>query len=480
MAANDPLRVPDDFWLRERVQNAVKARDMGSLFGLLKQYLGASQGQTGVTVDLAQGYVSKVMSGERRIVAIDVLERIAIGLRMPDPLRMVMGLAPVDMQASQVDMDAQASLSHPDIAPTVHVVPTQTAVGGEPSYVYGGNTATRTERELIKMAAERAKRFALFSHGGLPSGAVEQVYSDVQQLAIFYPQRSLSEILGELVAAQDNTFALLEQRQRPGDVRQLYLLAGVTGGLLAKASHDLAEPHAAMTQARAAFVCAETAGHDGLCAWLRGLQSLVTYWAGNYQTSLRYAQDGSEYVQSGRGTTAVWLPLNEARAWAALGNSAESKRAIARAENALETVQPDELDELGGICTFGQVRGLYYAADALSWLPSEAAAAEDYASRAVEAYRDRTNPEWAFGDQAGSYCDLAIARVMQGELEGAAEALAPALELPIVRRTNGIVRAVTNVTDAIRNSPLALDPAAAEIRESVEEFSGKQLSGLPR
>lgn len=101
MAANDPLRVPDDFWLRERVQNAVKARDMGSLFGLLKQYLGASQGQTGVTVDLAQGYVSKVMSGERRIVAIDVLERIAIGLRMPDPLRMVMGLAPVDMQASQ-------------------------------------------------------------------------------------------------------------------------------------------------------------------------------------------------------------------------------------------------------------------------------------------------------------------------------------------------------------------------------------------
>ena len=51
-------------------------------------------------------------------------------------------------------MDAQASLSHPDLAPTVHVVPTQTTEGGEPSYVCGGSAATRTERELIKMAAE--------------------------------------------------------------------------------------------------------------------------------------------------------------------------------------------------------------------------------------------------------------------------------------------------------------------------------------
>jgi hypothetical protein len=42
-----------------------------------------------------------------------------------------------------------------------------------------------------------------------------------------------------------------------------------------KASHDLADPHAAMLQARTAVLCADQADHDGLRAWLRGLQSLV-------------------------------------------------------------------------------------------------------------------------------------------------------------------------------------------------------------
>jgi hypothetical protein len=52
------------------------------------------------------------------------------------------------------------------------------------------------------------------------------------------------------------------------------------GGLLAKASHDLAEPYAAMAQARTAYLCADNTDHDGLRAWLRGLQSLIAYWAG--------------------------------------------------------------------------------------------------------------------------------------------------------------------------------------------------------
>lgn len=388
-----------------------------------------------------------------------------------------MGLAPSRLQAWRAD--SQPSFSEPT-APG-YVVAKKLTPGTVSAGINGGNLiATHHERELIKMAADRAKRFALFSHGGLPADALEQVYGDVQQLAVYYPQRALSEILGDLVTAQDNAFALLEQRQRPSDARQLYLLAGITGGLLAKASHDLAEPHAAMTQARAAFICAETAGHRGLCAWLRGLQSLVTYWAGNYQTSLRYAENGKQFVQGGGGTSVVWLQLNEARAWGALGNAVAARNAIDRAERAWEHVQHDELDELGGICTFGTTRALYYAADALSWLPSEAAGAEDFAARAVELYSDQNNPEWAFGDQAGSHSDLAIARVYLGELEGARDALAPALELPVARRTNGIVRSATNVSDAIRKSNFRLDPAASDIQEAVEDFASRQLSALPR
>jgi hypothetical protein len=56
--------------------------------------------------------------------------------------------------------------------------------------------------------------------------------------------------------------------------------------------------------------------------------------------------------------------MNEARAWAALGNAERTRAAIERAENAWDGVRRDDLDELGGICTFSRPRQLYYAAHA--------------------------------------------------------------------------------------------------------------------
>ncbi|HCU52205.1 MAG TPA: hypothetical protein DGG94_20820 [Micromonosporaceae bacterium] len=87
------LRVPDTFWSREQVHVALREREIGSLFGLLQRYLGASQTQIGSAVEMEQGNVSRIMKG-RRVVAIDVLDRIAIRLEMPDSCRMLLGLAP--------------------------------------------------------------------------------------------------------------------------------------------------------------------------------------------------------------------------------------------------------------------------------------------------------------------------------------------------------------------------------------------------
>ncbi|MEV6131972.1 hypothetical protein AB0M05_35165 [Streptomyces violaceusniger] len=333
------------------------------------------------------------------------------------------------------------------------------------------------DRELIEMAARRAKSFALAAgQTDLTSDVMEQVHADVQRLALDYPQRPLSELLPDLIATQDTVFTLLEQQRRPAQARQLYFLAGVTGGLLAKASHDMADPHAALTQARTAYVCADNADHNGLRAWIRGLQSLVSYWAGRTRESVRYAQSGAQFAAS--NTASVWLPMNEARAWASLGNANAARAAIERAENAWDSVQEDEVDELGGLCTFGRTRQIYYAAEALSWLPSEVTTADDYATRAVDAYEDSSSPEWAFGDQAGSRSALAIARIQAGELEGAAEAVAPVLDLAPEQRINGIITCTQRVHRALRDSPLA--EAGADLQEQIEMFTRTPLKALPR
>ncbi|MFK0223283.1 hypothetical protein ACIQWN_34500 [Streptomyces vinaceus] len=338
----------------------------------------------------------------------------------------------------------------------------------------GGPTA---DRELIEMAARRAKSFA-FTAGqtDLTANVMEQVHADVQNLAMDYPQRPLSELLPDLITTQDTIYTLLEQQRRPAQARQLYFLAGVTGGLLAKASHDLADPHAALTQARTAFVCADQADHNGLRAWIRGVQSLVSYWAGRTRESVRYAQSGAEFAAV--NSSSVWLPMNEARAHAALGNANAARAAIERAERAWDLVQEDEVDELGGLCLFGRTRQVYYAAEALSWLPSQSSVANDYATRAIAAYEDSSSPEWAFGDQAGARSALAITRIQMGELEGATEAVLPVLDLAPEQRINGIVNATQRVHHALRDSPLAEE--ASSLQEQIEAFTRTPLKSLPR
>ncbi len=252
----------------------------------------------------------------------------------------------------------------------------------------------------------------------------------------------------------------------------------MTSGLLAKASHDLADPHAAMLQARTAILCANQADHNGLRAWLRGIQSLVAYWAGRYAESVRYAEMGSTFATATRGTASVWLPVSAARAYAALGNSEKAINAIHAAEDAWNQAEPDEMDELGGICTFSQPRTLYYAADALAWLPSETEHAFGYASQAVAAYADTSDPAWAFGDQAGSHSDLAVARIASRDIEGAEEALNPVLDLEPAQRMNGVISSVQHVHRSIIRANLTED--ARGLIERIEDFTTTPLRALPR
>jgi hypothetical protein len=79
-SAFDPLRVPEEFWLRDDVRRALDRRDMGALFRLLSKQVGASQTRMGTATGLSQGTVCIIMNGSRMVSAIDVLERIADGV----------------------------------------------------------------------------------------------------------------------------------------------------------------------------------------------------------------------------------------------------------------------------------------------------------------------------------------------------------------------------------------------------------------
>ena len=173
------------------------------------------------------------------------------------------------------------------------------------------------------------------------------------------------------------------------------------------------------------------------------------------------------------------MASSAAHSLAALNRLEDAHAALARADDARDRVQPDELDNLGGLCRFSRARQLYYAADALAWGGEpEASHTERLALEALDAYAEAPGPDRAFGDESGAHSALAVARVLQGEVEGAAEVLAPVLELPPAQRIHGIVTSVEHVRTALR---AIKDPGrdVIELQGAIEGFTSERLA-LPR
>jgi hypothetical protein len=344
--------------------------------------------------------------------------------------------------------------------------------------VESGPAVYEMERQAA-MAAQRALRFAVTAETNqVGPETMAHLSEEVRRLATAYPSVPLNSIFYEMIEAQDLIFRLLESnRVKPAQASELHLMAAVASGMLAKASHDMGDSGSAMRQARAAYVCADQAGHAAMRAWVRGLQSLIAYWAGRPGDSLRYATSGGDGAP-GTGTVGIWLSSLEARAHALLGDVEGVNQANAAALSARENLTADDLDGIGGILTFPRPRQLYYAAEAEVLTGDGSASVEQHAEEAVRAYHEAPAEEWAFGDQAGAQTNLALARLASGNVEGAAEAVRPVLDLPAEQHIGGIVLSAQRVHRALSNEPVRSAAAATTLREELEVFSSTPVRAL--
>lgn len=88
------ITLPAWAWCRDEVRAALRERNMGALFRAAQKYAGASQSRIAVATGLLQGRVSEIMRAARTVSTLELFERIAGGLDMPDDARMLLGLAP--------------------------------------------------------------------------------------------------------------------------------------------------------------------------------------------------------------------------------------------------------------------------------------------------------------------------------------------------------------------------------------------------
>ncbi|MGH3428243.1 MAG: hypothetical protein ACRDQZ_11875, partial [Mycobacteriales bacterium] len=340
-----------------------------------------------------------------------------------------------------------------------------------------GSARTDWEGQVIVMSADRARDFLTrIEASNVGAETLDQLLDDVRRLILGIQQQPLPTILGDLAGTQERAFDLLEGRQRPEQNRDLYLIAGIACGLMSMASYEMGTSHDALTQTRTGYACADNAGHDGLRAWIRGLQASFTYQSERLEDSLRYTQLGAEIAARSRGTSVVWMASAEARALAALGRPEEARVALARAADLRDQVQPDELDSLGGMCTFTRPRQLCFAAEALSWGGApEATRAERLALDTLDAYAAAPAHDRSYSHEASARISLAIARISHGEADGAAEALAPVLELPPAQRIHSMATEVERVRTTLSTLQ---DPGrdTIELAGTIEAFTSERLA----
>jgi hypothetical protein len=308
---------------------------------------------------------------------------------------------------------------------------------------------------------------------------ISQLQDDVAYLASAYIRDPLITIMSDLTDEQETIFRLLEGRQKPALSRDLYLMAGIVSGLIAKAHHDLKRPHDAMTHARTLHICADNAGHKGLRAWARGLQSLIAYWAGRPQEAVRYARSGAEAAADLPGSVSTWLPALEARAWAIMSIPSEALDALGRANDRRERYQQDDLDLIGGLFTFPQAKQSYYAAGTYVSLDGEYQRAQVEAMSALDLFERGRPEDRSFSDEAGAHAELTLARVCAGEIEGARDALAPVLDLAPERRITGIVTSAARVHQALGSRDHIGSPIARDLRDEIESFMRVPAAALP-
>ncbi|WP_239003661.1 XRE family transcriptional regulator [Nocardia panacis] len=307
---------------------------------------------------------------------------------------------------------------------------------------------------------------------------LDQLDADVRRIANDYVHIPPVPMMVEMLRVRRRVYRLLEGHQRPADTSHLYLLAGSLSGLLANASTDLGYFDAAGEQVRAAWAYSELCGHNGLRAWIRGMHALIEYWSERPRRGVVLAQSGQEYAES--ATAKVRLLNIEARIWSKLGSDADADRCIRAAAVAREVSLADTLhDEVGGVFGFNDAKSHYYAGATYIHL-GQAELALDATQRAIELYSTGPSEQRSYGAESLARVDNAAAHLLNGSLDGAAEALQPVLGLAEDKRIAQLEERLTRVRRRIAGPDFRDAVQARRLDERIEEFCDSTAAkGIP-
>ncbi|MFJ4828748.1 DNA-binding protein [Streptomyces sp. NPDC088747] len=260
-----------------------------------------------------------------------------------------------------------------------------------------------------------------------------------------------------------------DRTQMPVQQQSLMVLNGQTAALLAVAAFDLGYFPSARTLARAAAVYGESTRFTPLQAYADGTLAYIAYHSGEPDEALAKAQRALAY--GGLGDIAQRrLHAITARAYAHLGDVASAQRAIRLSEEGGRDLRDELHDAVGGEFGFSAER-LAMSNSTTALLMGDTERAETESSRALLLLGRKAHDEQSSHVRAGAAADLAYARLLTNNVDGAAHALTPIWEVPADQRNTGIVVRTARIARHLARPHYHGAQLPKELRERIEEFT---------
>jgi transcriptional regulator with XRE-family HTH domain len=311
--AAELAETPQALWSRAELIQALRERDIGRVFRLVSQFAGISQTRLAIACSMTQPKISGIMRGTARVESLEVFERIADGLDMPDAARMTLGLSPKVRQSPA--------------AGTYGRRPTAAGVPQGPRSPLGSESLRRALTGSGTSGGRGADAAAMqaFRSADLQVGG-GHVYASV----LAYLQ---ADVGPRLLADEDGG-------GDPADLTAAAALTEMAGWM----AHDAGRDMAAQRHFGRSLALAQLGGDHQLGAHVLGSMSHLASHLGQSDQAMALARRGQATLRNAAPSPDLEARLlaMEARGRAGRDEAGACAKLLTRAEAALGRKQPDD------------------------------------------------------------------------------------------------------------------------------------------
>ncbi|MGW7067090.1 DNA-binding protein [Streptomyces sp. NPDC054855] len=329
--------------------------------------------------------------------------------------------------------------------------------------------ALNLENEIKMTARDAQDDASATAAASVSDTSLDQLADDVASLAHAYAATPPLKVFRLGRALQEELQEHRDRTQIPTQQQRLLVLTGQTMALLAASAFNLGSFDNARRLARAADLYGESARCEPLRAYADGILAYLAYYTGMPGEAVSKARRAQAY--GGLGDVALRRLLAiEARAHGYLGDTDSARQAFRRSLETQSGACDDLHDGVGGEFGFTPER-LAMSTSSTALLIHDGAEAEQSARRALDLISQRPEASRSAHVLGGAAADLAMARLLMNDMEGAAAALAPLWDIPGEQRVTGVLVRTAQIQQFLAQPGYRASPLPRELRDRVEDFT---------